>query len=43
MTTAKRGHANSHARDCDHCDDLVTVVTVCQSNFFATLRQQCPR
>jgi hypothetical protein len=37
------GRANSHTRDCDHCDGLVTVVTVWWPNFFATVRPQCPR
>jgi len=43
MNAAKRGRANSHARDCDRCDGLVTVVTVWRPNFFTTLRQQCLR
>ena len=34
---------NFVARDCDHCDRLVTVVTVWWPNFFATVRRQCPR
>ena len=38
-------HATWRIRDgnCDGCDRLVTVVTVWWPNFFATVRQPCPR